>query len=100
MPGFPDVSRFLADESLEERQHALEIERRRLADLQVTPKSLPHYPYGYSMDHLNQSEGYYDSDNSKSNDVELHFGLISVFFIKWFINFCLIIPLPLYEPSL
>lgn len=44
---------------MEDPQHALELERRRLAELQLTRKPVNNQPYlGYSMDGLKMSEGW------------------------------------------
>ncbi|XP_031378044.1 zinc finger CCCH domain-containing protein 18 isoform X3 [Punica granatum] len=54
MEGDPEIQ---SNDLLEECEHALELERRRLAELQVAPKSSPQYPYfGYPTEYFNPSE--------------------------------------------
>uniref|UniRef100_A0A5B7C8Q2 Zinc finger CCCH domain-containing protein 18 n=1 Tax=Davidia involucrata TaxID=16924 RepID=A0A5B7C8Q2_DAVIN len=57
MPRVCDNSRILRKQLMEEHKQALELERRRLLELQLAPKTMNHYPYfGCSMDDLKLSE--------------------------------------------
>uniref|UniRef100_A0A5B7A079 Zinc finger CCCH domain-containing protein 18 n=2 Tax=Davidia involucrata TaxID=16924 RepID=A0A5B7A079_DAVIN len=57
MPRGCDNSRLLRKQLMEEHEQALELERRRLLELQLVPKAMNHHPYfGYSMDDLKLSE--------------------------------------------
>ncbi|OAY35019.1 zinc finger CCCH domain-containing protein 18 isoform X2 [Manihot esculenta] len=52
-----DNSRMLKKQLMEENENALELERRRLLELKLVPKSLNHQSYfGYSMDELKFSK--------------------------------------------
>ncbi|KAK6919226.1 OST-HTH/LOTUS domain [Dillenia turbinata] len=57
MPRVCDNSRLLRKKLMEEHEQALELERRRLMELQIATKPLGHLSYlGYSMDELKFSE--------------------------------------------
>ncbi|XP_015583939.2 zinc finger CCCH domain-containing protein 18 isoform X1 [Ricinus communis] len=57
MPTISDNSRLLRKQLMEENEHALEFERRRLLEFHLGPKSLNHQSYlGCSMDELKLSE--------------------------------------------
>ncbi|XP_038703251.1 zinc finger CCCH domain-containing protein 18-like [Tripterygium wilfordii] len=57
MPRVPDNSRLLRKQLMDEREQLLELERRRLSELQLAPNSLNHQScFGYSMDEWRLSE--------------------------------------------
>ncbi|XP_038714343.1 zinc finger CCCH domain-containing protein 18-like isoform X2 [Tripterygium wilfordii] len=59
MPRVPDNSSLLRKQLMDEHEHVLEVERRRLSDLQLAPNSLNHQSYfGYSMDEWRLSEDF------------------------------------------
>nr|DAD23607.1 TPA_asm: hypothetical protein HUJ06_025070 [Nelumbo nucifera] len=60
MPRLCDNSRILRKQIMEEHEQALELERRRLTELQLAPKALSHQPYFGYMDELKLSEDHND----------------------------------------
>lgn len=57
MPRVCDNSRLLRKQLMEEHEKALELERRRLSELQLAPKPMTHHSYfGYSLDELKLPE--------------------------------------------
>nr|XP_048329478.1 zinc finger CCCH domain-containing protein 18-like isoform X2 [Ziziphus jujuba var. spinosa] len=65
-----ESSRMLVRKQLmEDPQHALELERRRLAELQLTRKPVNNQPYlGYSMDGLKMSEDHFILQSAEEFD--------------------------------
>ncbi|KAM7492403.1 hypothetical protein LguiA_035324 [Lonicera macranthoides] len=60
MPGICENSRLLRKQFLEEHEQALELEKRRLSELEIAAaKPLSHHSYfGYSLDELKRSEAH------------------------------------------
>ncbi|XP_042490517.1 zinc finger CCCH domain-containing protein 18-like isoform X2 [Macadamia integrifolia] len=68
MPRICDNSRLLRKQLMEEHEQALELERRRLTELQLAPKQLTRPYFGYSMDELKLSEACADHNEFPSAD--------------------------------
>ncbi|XP_059661199.1 zinc finger CCCH domain-containing protein 18-like isoform X3 [Cornus florida] len=69
MPRVRDDSRTVRKQLFEEHEHALELERRRLSELQLASKTMNHHPYfGYSMDDVNFSEARAEQAEFRSAD--------------------------------
>ncbi|XP_043691608.1 zinc finger CCCH domain-containing protein 18-like isoform X2 [Telopea speciosissima] len=68
MPRICDNSRLIRKQLMEEHEQALELERRRLTELQLAPKQLTQPYFGYTMDELKLSEACADHNEFPSAD--------------------------------
>lgn len=68
-PRICEASRLLRKQYIEDHEQALELEARRLSELQLAHRPLSHQPYfGYCMDDLKLSEGLRDHSDFQPTD--------------------------------
>eukprot|EP00262_Sarcandra_glabra_P021144 TRINITY_DN8759_c0_g1_i1.p1 TRINITY_DN8759_c0_g1~~TRINITY_DN8759_c0_g1_i1.p1 ORF type:complete len:584 (-),score=57.06 TRINITY_DN8759_c0_g1_i1:413-2164(-) len=68
VPRICDNSRLLRKQMFEEHEHVLELERRRLSELQLVPKPLTQSYFGYPMEELKLTEARADQNEFNSAD--------------------------------